>query len=241
MENFFRENFPLNHADGDAGNALQVKRRQFLQTIGIAGIALALFPKELFGQCTCAEVHLWRDTVNGLIYSVADGRQASAMVATLNNASIDWNNKNNPSFHDYYASPYLFRGAAIENESVVCGNGFQVNQLPRYDAYNPCRSNSDLNAPEIQTITDPAVIARVNCVLTPNDYRTQVNMSSSDHSTSYERAAIENGIVTSEWHPPVYRRRFRGNSKSYIGHLIYHKTEKERGYPKTKFIVSRDI
>src|SRR2546421_594287 len=181
-EILFRKTSPSNYTNRDNGTASQVKRRQFLKTISVVGVALTLFPKELFGQCTCTEAGWWRDTVNGLIYKVADRQQASAMIGRLNQASIVRDNSYT-NIHEQYASPLIFRGATVETEPVICGNGFQVNRLPRYDAQYPCRPINDLNAPEIGAITDPIVIARVNCVLTPDGYRTQRDMNNSDHST----------------------------------------------------------
>jgi hypothetical protein len=248
-EVLFRGAFPSNYTGEDDGTAGQLNRRQLLKAMGIVGAGLVLFPTELFGQsaCSSSQEGWWRDTVNGLIYKVADRPQASSMIRTLNQANIVLDNSYTNT-HEQYASPLIFRGAAVETASVVCGNGFQVNRLPRYDAQNPCRSVNDLNASEIAAITDQNVINQVNCVLTPNGYRTPVDISNSDHSTAYKEAvrhevreAVRAEIKHWEWEPK-YKRRFAGRGRAHTAYLLYHKTQRNtQGYPRTKFIVSSDI
>ena len=79
------QNLDLNvHAPSPAATALGaadkggVLRRQFLQTIGVAGMALALSPKSLFAQAP-SEAKEWRDLVNRFIFVVAEPSQAQAM------------------------------------------------------------------------------------------------------------------------------------------------------------------
>ncbi len=241
-EIFFRGTFnPQSHVSEDAGNIQQVKRRQFFQIIGVVGIGLALFPKDLFGQCVESEAGRWLDTNTRFIYTVADRQQARAMTSQLSQASIV-HDPTYTNFHDYYASPFIFRGATISPQPVTCGNGYQVNRLPYYDERCPCRSVNDLNDPEMHGITNPEVIARVKCVATPDSYRAPVDMRNSDHSNAYNRAASENGVDPREWHPPIYRRRLKGRNRAHTGYLLIHKKQKaSQGHHMPRFIVSSDI
>jgi hypothetical protein len=228
---------PVNEASG-AEDKSGIKRRQFLQTIGVAGIALALSPENLFAQ-SAGEAKEWRDLVTNFIFTVADDGQARVITSQLNRASIYYQSRDGSPFHDFYSAPHIFVGSTIDSQRVICGNGFQVVQLPYYDVGHPCRSVNDLNASEIFRVIDPDEIKRFGCVLTPDGSRTPLDYN--DHAKYLGKAASDYGMNINEWEVP-YKRRLTGVGRAHTGYHFIHKTQRTvHGRPRTDFIVSSDI
>jgi hypothetical protein len=205
----------------EAGSIQQIKRRQFLQTLGITSIglaAVALSSKDVFAQCP-DEVGLWRDHVTGFIYSVCNDRRAQAISSQLSRASI-YCAPSPTDFHSYYSAPLIFVGTTISPEEVICGNGFEVNRFPYYDVQCPCRGINDLNAFEIRSVTHKTEIDRFGCVLAPHSIRSRVEYY--DHA-DYNRTASAYGVDTAKVNVE-YKRVFTGKGKSRYGYHIADKT-----------------
>jgi hypothetical protein len=215
-----------------------VLRRQFLQTLGVVGIAAALSPESLFAQAP-SEDKEWRDLVNNFIFVVAEPSQAQAMTAQLNRTQVYYQSRQGLPLHMAHSSPYIFVGSNIDPRRVICENGFQVVQLPYYDSGCPCRGVNDMNASEIYRITDPDEIKRFGCVLVPDGPRTQLDYS--DHAHYVGRAASDYQLNVNDWYVP-YKRKVSGRRRSHTGYQFVHRTRRNvHGKPVTDFIVSGDI
>src|SRR5438874_2102838 len=103
-----------------------------------------------------------------LVTSLTACRSAGeAAIETLTNLS----SARSTDFHYYYAAPFIFLGATVSPEEVICGNGFEVNRFPFYDVRCPCGGISDLNAFEIRRISNGKEIEYYGCVLAPQSSR----------------------------------------------------------------------
>ncbi len=219
-------------------NAPHVMRRQFLKTVGVAVAGLALLPNIALAQNS--DITRWRDRVNGFVYSVCkDDRRARYLISRLDSTRLQWRAPTT-DFHYYYASPIIFAGGAIISEEVICGNGFEVNQFPFYDARCPCESINDLNAFEIRSVTNPSEVAEYGCVLAPHGKRRPVEHA--DHA-NYRRIASRSYNLDPDEFEPEYGRVFRGNGHTVRGYQIAHKTQVgANGKPaKTVILDSNDI
>jgi hypothetical protein len=128
------------HTDDDRG----INRRQVLRGLGIVTATLALAPKNLFAQ-TDSEAQEWYDLVHDFIFTVSNGSQARAMASQLQQMTMYRVSRSGGPFHWAYASGFIFDGSRITSQRVICGNGFQLVQLPSYDADCPCNDFRDLN------------------------------------------------------------------------------------------------
>jgi hypothetical protein len=224
---------PALGADSQGG----VRRRHFLQTIGVASLALALSRKTLFAQAP-SEAKEWRDLVNRFVYVIADPAQAQTMTAQLNRTPVYYQSRESAPLHTAYSSPHIFVGSTIDPRRVICENGFQVAQLPYYDKDCPCRGVNDINASEIYRVTDPDEMKRFGCVLVPDGPRTEINYS--DHA-KFGRAASEYSLNVNDWYVP-YKRRMTGPRRAHTGYHFVHRTKRTvHGKPVTDFIVASDI
>lgn len=220
-------------ADGQGG----VLRRQFLQTLGIFGVAAALSPKSLFAQAP-SEAKEWRELVNQFIYKVSGGSEADAMVNQLNRTSVYYESRDGMPLHPAYSSPYVFVGSTIGPRRVICENGFQVVKLPYYDSGCPCRGVNDLNGTEIYRVTDPDEIKRFGCVLVPDGPRSQIDYSDHAH---WVGAAKEYDMKVDDWQV-TYKRRLAGPRRSHTAYHFVHRTRRNaHGKPVTDFIVPSDL
>lgn len=204
----------------------QVKRRQFLQTAGLVGVGLALAPKVVLAQNS--DFARWRDTVNGFVYAVCDDRRAEVITSQLSSIRLDWRSRNR-NFHYYYSASLIFVGATSPEE-VMCGNGFEVNQFPFYDAQCPCGSIADLNAFEIRRIINATEIKYYGCVLTPHGRRMPVEYA--DHA-NYRRVASSYDYNPDRYVPEA-KRIFKGNGRAVYGFQIADKADLDAGVSKPK-------
>jgi hypothetical protein len=217
-------------------NQSGVDRRLFLKGFGILSTALVLTPKSLLAQ-TDAEAREWHDLVNNFIFTVACGSQANAMSDQLRKSSVVRVSWNGP-FHWGFAAPFIFKGATIESQTVICDNGFQLVQLPYYDQSCPCNDHSDLNAAEMKTVIHDDEMDRFKCVLTPAGQRVPFN---NDHARYVARAATHYpDIDLNDWNVTA-ERKMAGNGRSHTGFHLAHRTRTRYGKPKTEFIISGDI
>ena len=217
----------------------QVKRRQFLQTVGLVGVGLALSPKLALAQDS--EFVRWRDRVNGFVYSVCSDRsRARTMISRLNSTDVQWRAETT-DFHYHYAAPIIFVGGMILSERVICDNGFEVKQYPFYDHEYPCQHVTDLNAFEIRCVTNPVEINAYGCVMAPHGTRRSLE-GYADHA-NYRRVAKTYKGIDPDDYKPEYKRPFRGNNRAVIGYQIAHKTAVgSNGKPlKTVILDSNDI
>ena len=222
-------NFDIDKQDG-------IDRRLFLKGMGIISATLALTPHSLLAQAD-GEKKEWHDLVNNFIFTVADGSQATTMSAQLSQASLVRVSWNGP-FHWDYAAPFIFKGSTIESQRVICGNGFQVVQLPYYDVGCPCNDYRDLNPAEMKAVIHQDEIDRFGCVLAPASQRVPFN---NDHARYVRRAAANYPEINlADWEVPA-ERKMVGNGKAHTGFHLVHKTRTRYGKPKTQFIVSDDI
>ena len=224
--------------DSSASAHPEMARRSFLQRAAMAsvGFGLVLSAKNTLAQYS--EEDVWRAIVGGLVYTIAGCQQVAAYIISRLNRSPLSRTSSAGDLHDYFRPPFVFGRPPIDPQRVICDNGFEVNRFPFYDAEYPCRNFSDLNAPEILTVTNPHEIRRFDCVLTPDGPRTQLERG--DHA-KYHDLAEHYDINPREWELPSYKRRLIGHGKAHTGYHIIHKTEIRSGKPRTEFIVSKDI
>lgn len=222
------------NVDDDRG----INRRQVLKGLGIVTATLVLAPKSLLAQ-TDSEAQEWRDLVHKFIFTVSNGPQARAMESQLEQMTMYRVTRSRPSFHWAYASEFIFDGSRITSQQVICGNGFQIIELPSYDADCPCNDFRDLNRAEIATVIDPFERERFGCVLAPASPRVPLN---NDHARYVGKAAAEyRDRDLNDWYVPAERQMI-GNGRVRTGFHLVHRTQKTpSGKPKTDFIVSSDI
>lgn len=219
----------------ESEKATPFKRRQFLQTVGLAGVALALAPKVVLAEDS--DFVRWRDTVTGFIYTVCeDRRRADWIVSQVSNARLRWASPTR-DFHYYYAAPILFVGTTVSPVEVICGNGFAVDLYPFYDQQCPCGSINDLNAHEMKRVANANEIKEYKCVLTPYDRRSPLEYA--DHA-NYRRTASNYGLNPDQYEP-VAKRVFRGKRRAVYGFQIVEKTPSgPNGKPKKDVLLSSE-
>jgi hypothetical protein len=205
--------------NSEPGNPLRVRRRQFLQTLGVAGIGLALVSKGV--SLTSSNAGLWRDRVTGFVYTVCNDRQAEAINTKLFRATLEYAPPAR-TFHSYFSAPFIFVDTTIGAEQVLCGNGFQVTQFPLYDVQCPCGGGNDLNAYEIRRITNAKEMEYYKCVLAPTSTRRQ--LAYRDHANYLE--TIKHYPYNPNDFNVEYIREFEGKGQTYPGYYITHKTQK---------------
>jgi hypothetical protein len=206
--------------------ALHVKRRQFLQTVGIVSVGLALAPKIVLAQDS--DFARWRDTVNGFVYTVCNDRRAQGITSRIDGLRLV-RRAVTRDFHYFYSAALIFVGATSPEE-VMCGNGFEVNQFPFYDARCPCGSITDLNAFEIRRVSNSREIQKYNCVLTPHGRRTSLEYA--DHA-NYRRTASSYGLNPDQYVPEA-KRVFRGRGRAVYGFQVADKADLENNVSKPK-------
>jgi hypothetical protein len=219
LESLLDDSFSLTPRSPES-QSHSVGRRQFLQTVGVAGAALALTPKLALAQHS--EFARWRDTVNDFVYTVCTTeRRAGVITARLRSISLKWAPEYR-DFHYYHAAPLIFVDS-ISPEQVICGNGFQVNQYPFYDELCPCGSVADLNAYEIRRVINAGEIERFKCVLTPHGRRMPVE-GYADHA-NYRRAAEPYPINPDDYKPVAKRLYRKKNGRAVVGYQIADKRD----------------
>jgi hypothetical protein len=202
----------------DPEKTIQVGRRQFLQTAGLVGVALALSPKDVFAQDS--EAGRWRDRVTGFVDTICNTGRARAINSQIYSANI-YLAPRAADFHYYYSAPFIFVGTTVDPEEVICGNGFQVNRFPFYDVRCPCGGITDLNAFEIRRISNDKERERYGCVLAP--YSTRTSLEYGDHA-DYRQTAQDYGLNPDQFQPE-YKRVFKGKGRAYRGYQIAHKSQ----------------
>lgn len=235
-EPLFEDSFSYPVLSSESDKARPANRRQFLQTVGLVGVGLALAPKLALAQDS--ELARWRDRVTGFVYTVCSDSRARVITSQLNKTRLLWRRETS-DFHYYYASPVIFEGGTILSEEVICHNGFEVNQFPFYDAQCPCERITDLNAFEIRTITNASEIREYGCVLAPYGKRWPVEHA--DHA-NYRRVSKNYDLDPDQFNPE-YKRVFKGNGRAVHGYQLAHKTQVgSNGKPiKTVILDSNDI
>jgi hypothetical protein len=213
------------------GKSRPVMRRQFLKTVGVAGVALAglaLSSKYGFAWTRSAglacqeppEAGAWRDRVTGFVYSVCDNGRAREMESLISSARVAYRPNTN-NFHYYFSAPLIFVDTSIDPEEVICGNGFALNRYPFYDVRCPCGGINDLNAFEIRRVTNSKEIDRFGCILAPHSERTPVEYS--DHA-DYRQTVSDYSLNPDQFDAP-YKRVFKGRGRARYGYQISHKTQ----------------
>lgn len=219
-----------------------INRRQFLHTAGVVGVGLALSTKAVLARGLVleqdTEFRRWRDRVTGFVYTVCSDGRAREINSQIYRANWDYTPRAN-DFHTYYSAPIIFVGMMINPERVICGNGFELNRFPYYDAQCPCRGSNDLNAFEIITVTHEKEINRFGCVLTPQGQRSR--MQYGDHA-DYRNTVSKYGQNPDDMNV-LYKRPFAGKGRVRYGYHVSHKTKiGENNQPfRDVFISSEDI
>lgn len=154
--------FPENDVSEHEG--VQFKRRDFLRTLGVVGVAsaaLALTPSSALAkpvvtasqwQKSCDD---WRDCVMELVTAIYEGNSRGDRInEKLSNAKLYLNSEIDSGYvHDRYSARHVFR-IEIDYDEVICTNGFMVKRLPFYGLTCGCPEEKDLNSPEISRITN---------------------------------------------------------------------------------------
>lgn len=217
-ESFSPSAYPSEPAPAQPAEVTQVQRRQFLQTLGLAGVAITLSPKILVARDNM--VARWRDRVTKFVYTICDDRRAQAITARLDRATI-YSASHPNGFHYYWAAPLVFVGTTIDPEEVICGNGFEVNRLPFYDLRCPCGGITDLNAFEIRRVSNAREINDYGCVLAPVGSREGLQYADhADYRQTLSRYGYDPGQFTVD-----YKRVYKGKGRAYRGYQITHKTQ----------------
>jgi hypothetical protein len=174
----------------------QFKRRDFLRTLGVVGVASAAFaltPSSALAkpvltasqwQKSCDD---WRDCVMELVMAIYEGNSRGDRInEKLSDAKLYLNPGIDSGYlHDRYSARHIFR-IEIDYDEVICTNGFMVKKLPFYGLTCGCAEKKDLNAPEISRIISASAIRYYGCVLSPDGYREP--LGETDHANY--RAAI---------------------------------------------------
>lgn len=199
----------------ESGKPPLVKRRQFLQTLGIAGIGLAFASRGASAMTASAGV--WRDCVRDFVYAVCDEDRAQVIRARLLRATLQYA-PTPRDFHSNFSSPFIFV-EGIDPESVICGNGFEVDQFPLYGSQVPCERCQDLNSSEIRRTTNQKERDFYGCVVSPVGQR----------QNRYDHARYLHTIEHYPYDPDDfnvgYARDFRAGKETVPGFYISHKTE----------------
>lgn len=233
-DSFSPSAYPSEPAQARPEEASRVQRRQFLQTIGLAGLAITLSPKTLVARDNAAA--RWRDRVTGFVYTICSERRAQAITTVLDRATID--TASHPDvFHYYWAAPFVFVGSTVDPEEVICGNGFEVKRLPFYDLRCPCGGITDLNAFEIRRVSNAREINYYGCVLAP--YGSRGGLEHADHA-DYRRTLRNYGYDPGQF-TVDYKRVYKGKGRAFRGYQITHKTEVgSNGLPKKDMLLSSE-
>jgi hypothetical protein len=197
-------------------------RRQFLQTVAVAGLGLALASEGVLAMpgstgAMADSPGLWRDCVTGFVYTVCDAPTAEAVNTRLLRTTLRYA-PTPTGFHDYFSAPFVFEDQ-IEPESVICGNGFEVNQFPLYGMHPPCEPCQDLNSSEIKRITNAKERNFYRCVVSPVGER----------RNTYDHASYLRTIASYPYNPNdfnvAYARTFTTKDALIPGFYITHKTQ----------------
>jgi len=196
-----------------------VKRRHFMQTLGLVAAGLALYPKIAVAEP--AEAGQWRDTVTKFVEKICndDNRQAQTINTQIYQSSVNYAPAPT-TFHATYSAPLIFATRVLP-QRVVCSNGFQVYWFPAYDIYHPCRGLNDLNAFEMRRITNQKEVAQYGCVVAPTNSRGAIEYG--DHA-DYNQTVASYGINPRDF-KPEFKRVFTGKGRSRFGYQVVHKSQ----------------
>lgn len=228
IANLFSENLSNNE------RLLHFSRRNFLQTLGVAGVAsaaIALTPNRILArpaltasqwQKGCED---WVTCVMELVTAIYDGKSQADTINKLLRQSKQYLNQEVESddIHARFSARHIF-AVEIDYDEVICTNGFMVKRLPFYGLTCGCPKIKDLNAPEISRITSNAAISYFGCVLSPDDYRQ--DLSYSDHVNYRKTINRSKNHDPADW-TPSYVRTFvkKKTGEKYPAYGISHKTE----------------
>ena len=235
--------FPGDDTSRDTG--LQFKRRDFLRTLGIAGVAgaaIALTPniapaKPILTasqwEKSCDD---WLECMTALVLAIYDGNsRGDRIIEKLSNSKLSANSGlDSSNIHDRYSARHVFR-VEIDYDEVICTNGFMVKRFPFYGLTCGCPVEKDLNGPEISRITSPSAISKFNCVLAPNGYRQKL----ADHANYRANIRRSKNHDPSDWNP-AYVREFvkKKTGEKYPVYGLEHKTEADDfGDPNADVII----
>ena len=206
----------------DPDGSWSLDRRRFLQVLGIAGVGLALLNQASATSAAPAMIATydnagaWRDCVTGFVEVVCPDPYKRAINARLRAATLFYAPEPT-DFHSYFSASFIFR-ESIEQYTVVCSNGFEVDRFPLYGT-RPCESCQDLNASEIRRITNVNEMKYYDCVVSPVDRR----------ENRYDHASYLRTIKGYPYNPNDfnvgYFRNFRTADKTVPGFYISHKTK----------------
>jgi hypothetical protein len=220
----------------------QTSRRRFLQTIGFAGIGLALSAEINLAASSksvleeSAEASRWRERVTDFVHVICEEKRARALGSKLASAELVYAPRPT-DFHSFFSSQLVFGSPTIDPEQVMCGNGFEVNRYPYYDVQCPCRVTNDLNSFEIRRVTNESEIKFYRCVLAPASRR--MAMERRDLA-DYRRTASSYGLASDDF-TVLYKRVFTGRGETYFGYHISHKTKKgSNGRPLADLLLSTE-
>ena len=226
---------------------VQFKRRDFLRTLGVVGVAsaaLALTPSRALAkpfltasqwQKSCDD---WRDCVMELVTAIYEGNSRGDRInEKLSNAKLYLNSGIDSDYiHDRYSARHVFR-IEIDYDEVICTNGFMVKRLPFYGLTCGCAEEKDLNAPEISRIISASAIRYYGCVLAPNGYRRE--LSEADHANYQKNIDRSSSHDASDW-SPAYVRSFikKKTGEKFPVYGLKHKTETDDfGDPNADVII----
>jgi len=168
----------------DNGGSPGSNRRNFLKTLGVVGVSVALAPTGVIANpvknflnpspaaawlASCDE---WLGCVKRFVLIVAADSPALArrIIARLEASEIEQAPRYR-GFHYRYAPIHAFSNK-IDREEVICGNGFMVNLFPYYGVDCTCDSDLDMSAREMARVTNTKEMEYYDCVLAPAGIRT---------------------------------------------------------------------
>ncbi|HKR14399.1 MAG TPA: twin-arginine translocation signal domain-containing protein [Pyrinomonadaceae bacterium] len=216
-------------------------RRNFLKTLGIAGVTLSLAPTQLLAapakisletaptySSWLATSHTFRSCVYHFV-TVAS-RENPGLGRRIIRQLEDSELERAPDYHDFhhrYGSNRAF-SVKIDHEVFACGNGFLVNLFPYYGIDCTCKSDKDLNGPEMNRLAAASEVEYYGCVLAPAGRRIDARDSDSDHA-DYEKLRQQHypNHKADDW-ALTYRRRLHSvkDKKHYMGYGVEYKDKK---------------
>ena len=212
-------------------------RRNFLKTLGIVGVGVALAPTGVLANpvksflnpsanaAWLASCYDWLSCVKSFVSVVSAGNPALArqIIYLLENSEIEEAPRYS-GFHYRYAPRHAFT-RKIDLQKVICDNGFMVDLFPYYGVDCTCESDYDLNAPEMNRVTAKSETDFYKCVVAPAGSRLETDFK--DHAEYRELLANTYTKHKPEDWSLKYKRRMvsLSNGKHYRAFGIENTTQ----------------